>query len=113
MIMNRIMLVLFILSQVCVVNSFCLADEQDKKEQNENQETIDTNKKVKAFLDQIEVYGRIAKPQTVFIIPGTDPRVSGIKIEKRFFNDIFRQVEKSTLRKEIIKEQRNRDHILW
>ncbi|MEE4311195.1 MAG: hypothetical protein V2J62_04945 [candidate division KSB1 bacterium] len=73
----------------------------------------DQNKAMKVFLNKIEIYGRIAKPQTVFIIPGTDPRVDGIDIERRFFNDIFRTVEKSTLRKEWIREQRKDDHILW
>lgn len=73
----------------------------------------DQDKAMKVFLNKIEIYGRIAKPQTVFIIPGTDPRVDGINIERRFFNDIFRTVEKSTLRKEWIREQRKDDHILW
>lgn len=68
---------------------------------------------MQVFVQQIEIYGRIAKPQTVFIIPGTDPRVDGIRIERRFFKDIFRNVEKSTLRKEKLKTQRNNDFILW
>jgi len=73
----------------------------------------EADKSLKTFIDKIEVYGKIAKPQTVFIIPGTDPRVDGIKIERRFFGDIFRKVEKSTLRKEWNKEQSKRDHLLW
>ncbi len=71
------------------------------------------NKTMNVFMKQVEIYGRIAKPQTVFIIPGTDPRVDGIRIERYFYRDIFRKVEKSTLRKEKVKTQRQKGHILW
>ena len=82
---------------------------QNKKD---DQEKIDDDA-MKLFLNKIEIYGKIAKPQTVFIIPGSDPRVDGLRIERRFFNDIFRTVEESTLRKQKIKVQRSKDHILW
>jgi len=72
-----------------------------------------TETSIKTFIEQIDVYGKVAKPQTVFIVPGTDPRVEGIKIERRFFGDIFRRVEKSTLKKEWIRDQKRRDHLLW
>ncbi|MBN1155624.1 hypothetical protein JXB12_11970 [candidate division KSB1 bacterium] len=72
-----------------------------------------TDPSMKTFIEKIEIYGKVAKPQTVFIIPGTDPRVEGIQIERRFFGDIFRRVEKSTLRKEWIRDQKKRDHLLW
>ncbi|MBD3288755.1 hypothetical protein GF337_08140 [candidate division KSB1 bacterium] len=85
---------------------------QNQDKDNAQKSTV-TNKAMKVFLDKIEVYGRIAKPQTVFIIPGSDPRVNGIRIERRFFSDMFRKVEKSTLRKEKIKDLRNNDHLLW
>ncbi|MBN2011580.1 hypothetical protein JW960_19775 [candidate division KSB1 bacterium] len=71
------------------------------------------SKTMNVFMKQIDIYGRLAKPQTVFIIPGTDPRVDGIRIERYFYRDIFRTVEKSTLRKEKLKTQRQKDHILW
>ncbi len=86
--------------------------EQDQDKSGTEKSTV-TKKAMKVFLDKIEVYGRIAKPQTVFIIPGSDPRVNGIRIERRFFSDMFRKVEKSTLRKEKIKDLRNNDHLLW
>ena len=85
---------------------------QDKKS-NEINETVISNDKVKTFLKGIEFYGSIAKPQTVFIIPGTDPRVDGLKINRHFFSHIFRPVEKSTLRRVRIKQGNNKDHILW
>lgn len=50
--------------------------------------------KARIFLDKIEVLGRVAKPQAIFIIPGSDPQVDGIQIDRSFFMDIFRPVEK-------------------
>ncbi len=85
---------------------------QDEKNQQSN-ENIISDKNVKMFLDQIEIYGQIAKPQTVFIIPGTDPRVDGLRIDRHFFSHIFRPVEKSTLRRVRIKQGKDKDHILW
>ncbi len=99
----------FIIIQLCISCIFIFA----ATPQNNNKQTSINNKTVRTFLDKIEIYGRIAKPQTVFIIPGADPRVDGIRIERRFFSDIFRKVEKSTLRKQKKKEQRNKDHLLW
>ena len=115
--MRKIMTLLFIVLLlgtylVGTVNANPNPAEQDQDESNKKKSTV-TKKAMKIFLDKIEVYGRIAKPQTVFIIPGSDPRVNGIRIERRFFSDMFRKVEKSTLRKEKIKDLRNNDHLLW
>lgn len=46
------------------------------------------------FLEKIEVLGTIAKPQALFIIPGRDPKVDGIEIDRSFFREVFRPVEK-------------------
>ena len=46
------------------------------------------------FLDKVEVLGTVAKPQALFIIPGRDPRVDGIEIDRSFFREIFRPYEK-------------------
>jgi len=46
------------------------------------------------FLDKIEVLGTIAKPQALFIIPGRDPKVDGIEIDRSFFREVFRPIEK-------------------
>ncbi len=53
---------------------------------------IDENNKV--FLDKIEIEGRLEKPQAVFIIPGSNPEIDDINIERAFFNEIFRPVER-------------------
>ncbi|NLP09626.1 hypothetical protein GX408_04425 [bacterium] len=54
---------------------------------------IDDNSN-KVFLDKIEIEGRLEKPQAVFIIPGSNPEIDDINIERAFFNEIFRPVEK-------------------
>lgn len=85
---------------------------QDDKNKKPDEKSI-SDEDVKLWLKQIEIYGQIAKPQTVFIIPGTDPRVDGLRIDRHFFSHIFRPVEKSTLRRVQIKQEKDKDHILW
>ena len=51
-------------------------------------------KRAKVLLDKIDVVGSLAKPQAIFIIPGSDPSVTGIAVERSFFQEIFRPVEK-------------------
>ena len=58
---------------------------------------IDLNKtrnKARVLLEKIDVIGTLAKPQAIFIIPGSDPKVEGIQIDRSFFVEIFRPVEK-------------------
>ncbi|GEM_PF-885103 len=49
---------------------------------------------VRLFLDKIEVEGKLEKPQAVFIIPGMDPEIDDFSIERSFFEDIFRPIER-------------------
>ena len=85
--------------------------QDDKNKKSDGKSISDDD--VKLWLKQIEIYGQIAKPQTVFIIPGTDPRVDGLRIDRHFFSHIFRPVEKSTLRRVRIQQGKDKDHILW
>lgn len=73
--------------------------------QNENQEEkVDVDKgDVVQFLETLEIFGRVEKPQTVFIIPGKDPRVEGISIKREFFKEMFRVVEKPTIKSKQVK----------
>jgi hypothetical protein len=54
-------------------------------------------KDVKIFLEKIEILGRIEKPQTVFILSGKDPAVDDIQIDRSFFKEIFRKIERDDL----------------
>lgn len=88
--------------------------EQPQNQQNSSQSDRSISKEdEKLWIKQIEIYGQIAKPQTVFIIPGTDPRVDGLRIDRHFFSHIFRPVEKSTLKRIQAKQGKDKDHILW
>ena len=73
-----------------------------------------SKKSVKVFIDAVQIYGAVAKPQAIFIISATDPKVDGLKINRHFFDDIFRTVEKSSL-KRVRKKQakKNKDIIQW
>jgi hypothetical protein len=50
-------------------------------------------------LDNIEIQGRVEKPQTVFILPGKDPEVDTIQIDRSFFREIFRKLERDMLQR--------------
>ncbi len=54
---------------------------------------------VKIFLDKIEILGRIERPQTVFILPGNDPAVDDIHLDRSFFKEIFRFIDKEEYRR--------------
>ena len=71
---------------------------------------------VKLFLDKIEVEGKLEKPQAVFIIPGVNPEVEDFRIERSFFDDIFRPIEKkghAIVKPLIDTETRRKDVIPW
>ena len=68
-----------------------------KAGQSKKQSSPDVTKsrnKSRVLLDKIDVVGSLAKPQAIFIIPGSDPKVDGISIDRSFFMEIFRPVEK-------------------
>lgn len=91
--------------------SLPLPQQQDSKQSDQPKISDDA---VKMFLKEIEIYGQIAKPQAVFIIPGTDPRVDGLRIERHFFSHIFRPVERSALHRIRNQQEKDKkDHILW
>jgi len=66
---------------------------------------------VRIFLQKIEVMGYVEKPQAVFIIPGSDPRIDDIGLSRSFFKEIFRPVERARLQKSI--SRRSQDYIPW
>jgi len=82
------------------------------KQQKQNDSKI-SNDAVKMFIKKVEIYGTIAKPQAIFIIQATDPKVEGLKINRHFFDHIFRNVEKSSIKRVRKKQAQNKDHIEW
>lgn len=71
---------------------------------------------VRMLLDKIEIEGRLEKPQAVFIIPGRNPEIDDINIERSFFNEIFRPVEKknqTAIKQNQAGKQERKDVIPW
>ena len=63
------------------------------------------------FLDKIEVLGQIDRPQAVYVVLGSDPRVDDIGLDRSFFKEIFRPVDKASVEKSLTR--RSRDYIPW
>ncbi|RMD87923.1 MAG: hypothetical protein D6813_12885 [Calditrichaeota bacterium] len=101
---NHILLILFFMNLWMIVLNLPLPAQEIKNQKPAVQKAdstrtkpIDLEKKrkqLKIFLDKIEILGRVEKPQTVFILPGNDPTVDDITIDRSFFKQIFRPVEK-------------------
>lgn len=106
---------ILVLSLLFCVTSPSLAQQKnhDPKADTE-EEDLELEKKqdkVKIFLENIEILGRIEKPQTVFIIPGNDPTADDIQIDRSFFKEIFRSIEKDDFPRNL--SNLGRQHILW
>ncbi len=101
-------IMLMIVFVITIVAMPVFSQERVAVKQDSIQKAVDLDLKtkksdVKIFLDKIEILGRIEKPQTVFIIPGKNPTVDDIQIDRSFFKEIFRTIEIDQLRKEIVK----------
>lgn len=71
------------------------AENQPTQEGTSTSETPNIQEgEIKLLLDKIEVIGELEKPQAVFFVPGTSPEIDDIRIQRSFFNKIFRKVER-------------------
>ncbi|MBC8181651.1 hypothetical protein H8E88_11065 [candidate division KSB1 bacterium] len=68
---------------------------------------------VKVFVKQVQIYGSVAKPQAIFFYKSGDPKADGLKINRHFFDHIFRNVEKNSIKQVRKKQAIKRDHIEW
>jgi hypothetical protein len=70
---------------------------------------------IRLFLDKIEITGQLEKPQAVFIIPGNNPEIDDIQIDRSFFKKIFRSVEKKgrIINKPALEQKKRHDYIPW
>lgn len=89
----------FALSFVFLCSGIIAAAEsqQDKKDASPKKEVKQDKESSKLVLDNIEIEGRIEKPQTVFILPSRETVVDDILIDRSFFKEIFRKIEKDQL----------------
>lgn len=95
---------LILILMLTVTASLPVSAQEDKTSSQSSQEktpptqTIEEpdvdDRSIKLFLDKIEVEGKLEKPQAVFIIPGASPMIEDMHIERSFFDEIFRPVEK-------------------
>jgi len=74
--------------------------DEKKKTTSRVRQKADPGKSQKIFLDEIEILGKIEKPQAIFILPGKDPIIDDIHIDRSFFKEIFRPVEFDIIGKE-------------
>ena len=49
---------------------------------------------LRLLLDQIEVKGWIEKPQMVFVVPGVNPEIDDIVLDRSFLNEMMRPLDK-------------------
>ncbi|MBN1541071.1 hypothetical protein JW992_02925 [candidate division KSB1 bacterium] len=70
---------------------------------------------IRLFLDKIEVAGQLEKPQAIFILPGSAPEIDDIRIERSFFKEIFRTVEKKgqIITKPVDEKKERKNYIPW
>lgn len=69
----------------------------------------DTSKKKESFklmMDAIEVRGWIEKPQTVFVVPGINPEVDDIILDRSFANEILRPLDKDKFEKQKVRKRK-------
>ena len=86
-----------------------LVNDIDKKNNKSDPQVGD--QQVRIFLDKIEVLGQIDRPQAVYVILGSDPRIDDIGLDRSFFKEIFRPVDRSSVLKAV--SRRSRDYIPW
>ncbi len=93
---------------------FATPNPQTKNQDNKKNSNTISKDQVKKFIQkQLTIYGRVAKPQAVFIVPGMDPKVDGLRIDRQFFDLIFRNVEKIKLKHRKRDVLKNKDYIQW
>ena len=100
--MKKVTLIIFILTIACLAQeNQPAAPDTAAQEQpvvtGQQSPAQNSQDPMKLFLDNIEVTGQLEKPQAVFFIPGTNPGIDDIQIDRSFFESIFRPVEKKNL----------------
>jgi len=76
------------------------AQEKLQSQQNVIQDTSKVNKRIKLLLRQIEVRGWIEKPQMVYVVPGVNPEIDDILLDRSFLDEILRPLDKEKFEKQ-------------
>lgn len=93
---------------LALITTTAFSQEKSGAAQDSTQQKFDVDQRkqdVQIFLDKVEILGRIEKPQTVFIVPGQDPTVDDVQIDRSFFQEIFRPVAWDLIKKIVEKHK--------
>lgn len=70
------------------------------KQVSAKKDTTRTEESLKILLDQMEIKGWVEKPQMVYVVPGTDPKVDDIVLERSFIDEILLPLDKDKFEKQ-------------
>ncbi len=97
--MQNFKLMLLVFTIALFVNNASLFAQTETKDKKQEKGDIKKSKKTntKILLDKIEITGKIEKPQTAFIIQGQEQAVEDIHIDRSFFREMFRKIEREDM----------------
>lgn len=100
--------IVFLIVSIIVISCFSkLTYAQQKKSTVKTaQDTTKKKESFKLLMDAIEVRGWIEKPQTVFVVPGINPEVDDIILDRSFANEILRPLDKDKFEKQKVRKRR-------
>ena len=75
------------------------------------QDTTQKAESLKLLLDQMEIQGWVDKPQMVYVVPGVNPEVDDIVLERSFIDEILRPLNKDEFERR--NKSKRKSHILW
>ena len=75
------------------------------------QDTTQKAKSLKLLLKHMEIEGWVEKPQMVYVVPGINPKVDDIVLERSFLDEILRPLNKDEFEKQ--NAIRRKSNILW
>lgn len=80
--------------------SFATVVSAQDKQVSAKKDTTRTEESLKILLDQMEIKGWVEKPQMVYVVPGTDPKVDDIVLERSFIDEILLPLDKDKFEKQ-------------
>ena len=87
-------------------NVIVFAQEKKTSTSANKQEKTKKRETLKLLMDQIEVRGWIEKPQTIFVVPGVNPEVDDIILDRSFVNEILRPLDKTKFERQNVKRKK-------
>ena len=97
-----------ILISLAVIFLICFFSKETFAQQTKTvvQDTTKKKESFKLLMDAIEVRGWIEKPQSVFVVPGINPEVDDIILDRSFANEILRPLDKDKFEKQKVRKRK-------